>query len=109
MAGRVPTLGYPSRTAAVLALRATGLSTKLIAERVGIAYSSVVALECSAARGKQRSTQNTTTVFPNEVRVLAAPHAARRNISINELFRRIVEHVIEDGMVDAVLDDREGP
>lgn len=115
MPGPIPTAGYASRTEAVLSLRKNGCSTKFIATTLGIAEKSVSALENSALRSRAPGTKRkrlnrfdaTTTVFPNEVRNLAAPHAFRRNISINELFRRIVESVIDDNMVDAVLDDRE--
>lgn len=101
-----PTLGYASRTAAVQALRAQGMSTRQIAERVGIEEKTVAALECSSARQGARVREFATTTFAKELRNRAAVHAARRNITVNELFRRIVEAVIDDGMVDAVLDDR---
>lgn len=35
--------------------------------------------------------------------------AARRAISPGELGRRIIETVVRDGLIDAVLDDGEGP
>lgn len=112
MPGPIPTAGYASRTEAVLSLRKNGSSTKFIATTLGIAEKTVSALENSALRSKHPGSHRkrldaTTTVFANELRIRANPHAVRRNISINELFRRIVENVIDDNMVDAVLDDRE--
>lgn len=44
MGGAIPCLGYPSRTAAVLALRGQGLSTREIAVRIGIEVKTVAAL-----------------------------------------------------------------
>ena len=35
------------------------------------------------------------------------PYAARRGVSVNALARRIVETVVDEKMVDAVLDDGE--
>jgi hypothetical protein len=49
----IPTLGYPSRSAAVRALREDGWSTRQIAALLGIAQD-VTALEHSAGRGRKR-------------------------------------------------------
>ena len=55
MSGAKETLGYPSRTDAVLALAAQGLDRRAIAARIGIAPSTVAALVSSAQRAKGRS------------------------------------------------------
>lgn len=34
---------------------------------------------------------------------------ARRHVSINEIVRQIVEAAVDDGLVDAILDDKSGP
>lgn len=104
----IPTLGYPSRTAAVLDLRAKGLSTAEIARRIGIDSAVVSALELTTRRWRGRQTrpaESRAIVFPAEVLDRARPHAARRGISANELVRRLVVHAIDEDMVDAVLDD----
>ncbi|BAV64789.1 hypothetical protein [Sphingobium cloacae] len=46
------TLGYPTRTEAVIALAAQGLTNREIGEKIGIAASTVAALAASAQRAK---------------------------------------------------------
>lgn len=105
MGGRKPTLGYPSRTAAVLALREEGLDTRSIAGRIGIGMKDVAALESSAARSAAIGGTCRTVLFPVDLLADLVPHAERRGITANCLARRIIETVIDDGMVDSVLDD----
>jgi hypothetical protein len=110
-----PTLGYPSRTEAVLALRAQRLSTREISNRIGIPESTVTALEHSAGKSKRAPRRHEelcrTVLFPVDILDRLARHAAARNMHPNRLARLIVETVVDDDMVDAVLDDaadREG-
>lgn len=44
-------------------------------------------------------------VCQREVLAALRPHASRREITVNELARRIVEAAIEGKLIDAVLDD----
>lgn len=106
------TLGYASRTDAVAALRADGLSTAAIAARIGIEPKTVTALEASAARAKRPSRPpisgpavGRSVVVPFQDYVALRPHAARRATTVDQLIRDIVEIVARDDMVDAVLDD----
>ena len=105
------TLGYPSRTAAVAGLRAQGFDTRQIAKAIGIAPSTVVALEHGAGRPRRMprpsEEMGRTVVFPTDVLDTLAPHAARRGIHVNSLARLIVTTVVDEGMIDAVLDDAE--
>lgn len=55
------TLGYPTRTDAVLALAAGGLDSRAIGEKIGIAPSTVAALISSAQRAKSRRAEACTT------------------------------------------------
>lgn len=107
-----PTLGYPTRTAAVVALRASGLAPREVATRIGIPVSSVAALECSARRGPGRSARQHGDVkralyLPIGLLQRLAPHARKRGVSRETLAFLIVDKVVEDGLVDAVLDDGE--
>lgn len=105
-----PALGYPSRTAAVAALRQQGCGTAEIAARIGINEGAVTALEASGRRpraARPAEAQGRTVLFPADILDRLRPDAERRGISVNELARRIVEAVAEDRMVDAVLDDGE--
>jgi transcriptional regulator len=110
MAGPKPVLGYPSRTAAVLAMRAEGKETHVIAKALGIPVKAVSALEHSAARyhrDQSASADRIQTVIslPWPVLVKLQPHADRRAITANHLARLLVLAVIRDDLVDAVMDD----
>lgn len=108
MGAAKPTLGYPSRTAAVLALRTQGCTTGEIARAIGIPISSVLALETSHERQKAKGVEPPLShriVLEKELFNKMLPIAAHRGICVGELARRIVAVTIEDGMVDAVLDD----
>lgn len=107
--GAKPTLGYPSRTDAVLALRKQGRSTPDIAIALGVEVKTVSALEHSAGRGRRAPRPaeqlGRTILFPVDVLDALGPYAARRGVHPNALARRIVEEVVDGGLVDAVLDD----
>jgi hypothetical protein len=108
MARAQPTLGYRSRTDAVLALRNQGLSTREIGDCIGISAAAVTALEHSAGRGRRRlggEPQSRTVLFPLDVLAALGPHAARRGMHPNSLARLVVEIVVADGLIDSVLDD----
>lgn len=111
MAGRIPCLGYPTRTDAVIALRANGLTTHAIADRIGIEPKTVTALEASAARRggdykphPRREFANAVPVDPQTL-VTLRPHAARRGISVNLLIQQLLMILADDDLVDALLDD----
>jgi len=104
-----PCLGYPSRTAAIHALRKAGHSTRKIAHAIGISEKNVIALECSSGRARREPAHSTelgrTVVISVDVLNALGPHAARRNITVNHLARLILCTVVDEGMIDAVMDD----
>lgn len=110
MGAAKPTLGFSSRTEAVLALRSDGCTTRQIADRIGIPEQTVTALEHSAGRHKVRALRpaevnGRTILFPRDVLDRLGPHAAKRGIHPNSLARMIVEVAVEEGLVDSILDD----
>lgn len=108
MSAPKPTLGYPSRTAAVLDLRHRGLRDAEIADRIAISVQTVAALAASAKRRKRPSEAGgRTVVIPVDVLDRLTPHATARGISTNELVRRLIDTAVDDGMIDAILDDME--
>jgi transcriptional regulator with XRE-family HTH domain len=105
-----PTLGFASRTAAVLGLRQQGMSTREIARAIGIGVSTVSALEHSSGRKQARRERPSevlgrTVVIPIDVLDALGPHAAKRGVHPNSLARLIITTVVDEDMIDAVLDD----
>jgi transcriptional regulator with XRE-family HTH domain len=109
MGAAKPCLGYPSRTAAVLGLRQQGLNTGQIAQAIGIKPQTVTALECGSSRPQRERSDyqylGRAVLVPTDVLDALGPHAAKRGISVNNLARLIVSTVVDEGMIDAVLDD----
>ena len=87
-----PVMGYRSKTEAVFALRRQNLSTRQIAERLGITPSNVTALEGSAMRSERAEKHGvlTDTRFPQQVRTLLRPPALKRAGSVG---RRLGDNV----------------
>lgn len=107
---RKPAFGYPSRSEAVLAMRKQGHSTSDIADKLGIETKTVFALEHSAMRAQKRQRRpaeehGRTVLFSVDVLDRLRPHAAKRGIHANHLARLIVETAIDEGLIDALLDD----
>ncbi len=106
-----PILGYESRTAAVMALRAEGHSTASIAEKLSIRTSSVSALEASSSRKESRRAEDVgpdghrPVRLSNEAYRRLRPYAARRDMSVDTLVQTIIEIAVNDDMVGAILDD----
>lgn len=108
MSNAKPILGYPTRSAAAVGLRAAGCSTAEIAAQLGVKHATVTALEHSAGRRRQQrpaEAMGRTVLFAVDVLAALGPHAAKRNMHPNDLARLIVETVVDEGMIDAVLDD----
>lgn len=105
-------MAYATKTEAVIDLRKSGLTTRQIADMVGIEPNNVTALEHSARRGKRAKrpaeTLGRTVLFPADVLDALGPFAAKRGVHPNTLARQIVTTVIDEGLVDAVLDDGAG-
>jgi hypothetical protein len=104
-------LGYPSRTAAVMALRAEGVPTRVIASRIGIEPKTVTALEASAQRDSRTQRRETelpswhTVAIDNDVLRALRPHALRRGLTVTALARQLLATLADDDLVDALLDD----
>lgn len=107
-----PTIGFSTRTEAVLALRAAGKTTQEISSEIGIEPKSVRALEASAAKTIKRCQPGAmggrTVLLPVEVLNRMRRPSAARGLDPHELALRIVSTVVMADLVDAVLDDNEG-
>ncbi|WP_414461749.1 hypothetical protein [Hyphomicrobium sp. DY-1] len=106
-----PILGYPSKTAAVRDLFDNKkMKRREIAELLDIEISTVSSLIFYSKNGKRQDparADDRMMQMPGDLFALAKSDAERRRITPHELFRRIVRAVIEEGIVDAVLDDAE--
>jgi len=104
----------------IIRLALEGLPPREIAARTGATSN-----HCSAVISKARSTGTDITRFgpgraatvngrANRALVISAdiardlePFADRRGVTVQEIVRRLVTAVVEDGIVDAILDDGE--
>ena len=99
-----PVLGYPSQRQAILALRQQGIPCRVIARRLDIPILSGISR--SRKRGARRSeARNPRVPFPREIIEALRPHGEVRHMHPHVLIRAIVFAVLEDGIIDAVLDD----
>jgi hypothetical protein len=106
MPPRKQTLGYASRTDAVVDLRRNGKTLNEIARVTGIEPKTVSALLISTKRRRQPSESGTRPVaFDIATLERLVPHAHRRGHSAHELARRIVQGALDDGLIDAILDE----
>ncbi len=109
----IPTLGYASRTDAVLALTRQGLGPREIAAKLEIDLDKVYALRAS---GRERIAPRLAPVnkprrqieIDSETLTALSRSAAARGVSVTELVRKLLAAIAEDDLVTAVLDDKEG-
>ena len=100
-----PTLGYPSQTEAVLALREQGLRTCEIADKVGVSRGHVVSLEKKARERMNGTRRRGYASIPPEFVDPLVPLAEARGMTARQLILKLLATIIDDGMVDAILDD----
>lgn len=105
----IPTAGYPTRKAAVMALKKQRLSHGSIAKALSLSSRLVSAIACDQGwrRPRRWSDLSRTVCVPSEITDALKPHAEKRGIHPNELMRLILAATVEGGIVDAVLDDAE--
>ena len=108
MSGAKPVPGFSSRTAFILHHRKAGKPRSWIADQLGIPVKSVSALECSGSRFRRTPPDFVRSLagsFPPDVRRMLRLAAAARDLSADELIRRLIETIALEGLADAVLDD----
>jgi len=105
-----PVMGYPSRTAAIRALEAEGMKRGEIARLLGMKSKDVSSSACTAKKHRPKSFAfNKPQQVYLGIHTVAAlkPHADARGILPTKLVQMLIDTVVRDDMVDAVLDDRE--
>lgn len=104
----IPTLGYPTRQAAIEALHDDGLSVEEIAQKIGISQETVRVVLCHVRNGRRRCWHRVLTctiVVPTTTLDRLRVDADARGVSVNKLVRLLLDHIVDDNMVNAVLDD----
>lgn len=100
MPNPIPTLGYPSRTEAVVALHSQGIAVKDIAAQIGI--NEERAQRIIRVYGPDKRTNMS---IERSLLLDLEPAANRRRTSSRMLAIRIIRTVVNSGLIDAVLDD----
>ncbi len=103
MANPKPVLGYPSHTVAMLALQAQGLSRADIAGVLECTENTVKVL-LHKARVRTRAGKMDVAIGLVAMSVLAAA-ALDRGVKANALASAILQRVLEDDLIAAVMDD----
>lgn len=127
-----PTLGYATKTLAILALAAKGMDPHDIAEKVDAEVQAVRARLIEAKRKKPAATAPKKPIevakrarqrrlrdhddrpcrpvedvpLNEDVKKALRSHARRRDMTVVSLAQLILETVVDGKLVDAVLDDR---
>lgn len=105
-----PVMGYPSQTAAIRALKAEGKPSDEIAALLGMKPKNVTSAANTATKHRAMSFayDKPQQVYLG-VQTIAAlkPHADARGIKPTKLVQMLIDAVVRDDMVDAVLDDQE--
>jgi cyanate lyase len=102
---RLPTIGYATRTEAVVALRKAGLSTPEIMEKIGADKpNSVYILERQNRRKKDTTKKvRLALVLHEDTLISLNPHAERRDITVNDLCQRLIETIVSANMTYEIL------
>ena len=93
-----PTLGYPSRTAAAVALTEEGKSPQEIADLFGVSVNAVSGL--ISARNTRRPNERGLLALPSDVTEALRPIARQRSITIKELAVELLRMSIREGSID---------
>lgn len=100
-----PTLGHPTRIAAICALRAEGKTENQIAAAIGIRPGTVTSIECRARRRHTVGKGGAHYLRISGVNLGdLCEEAQRRGYSPTRLAERIIRVVATDSLFDAVLD-----
>ncbi len=98
-----PTLGYPTRTAAVEAMLAQGLSRREIAREIGASENSIQMLIYLA----ERRLSDRRIVLQRAMAEALRGEAGRRGTTPCELARCLLEAIVRDELFDALLGECE--
>lgn len=95
-----PTLGYPSKSAAIIGLRREGLTEREISVKLGIKPNTVTSMECRARQREKALLKIDRNIYEDLRRV-----AWKRGITPEILGAKLLTVIVADGLIDAILDD----
>lgn len=102
-----PTLGYPSKSAAIVALQEQGWKLREIADRIGMTERQASSL---ATRYRQRLAARKarhSIELDGPLHADLRREASRLGTSVETLTARLLYHLVRDKLVDAILDGDE--
>jgi len=105
-----PMRGFPSTTAAVVALEREGLDDYAIVQRLELPLKTVRQLKKQRQllvpkRLNRKPKLAAKVEIPRAIVSELERHALRREITPQECIRRLIRNAVADGLVDAILDD----
>lgn len=106
-----PILGYPSISAAVLAMALSGKSNEEIAEAVGRPTGNIAGvIAYLRTTGKLPKAGDAARVpMTPQTRKQLGEEAGKRGLSVEHLAAALLKTIARDGLTGAVLDDGVGP
>ena len=99
----VPTLGYASKGAAILALRKEGKTHGEIGRMLGMPPRAVSSLACRARQNAERTKR--IVRLDGNVFLDLERAARKRNMSAIDLAERLLYAIVTENLYDAVLDE----
>jgi transcriptional regulator len=99
-----PTLGYPSRTAAIFALKAQGKTEKQIAAELGMAEGSISSMIWKHRRRRAFIENAVPLTIDGNLRADLEREARKRGVYVPTLINQLLRAIVVDKLVSAVLD-----
>ena len=99
-----PTNGYPSRTAAIFALKAEGRTEREIADALGMAPGSVSSMIWKARRRERAKADKFPVTIDGNLRADLEREARQRGVYDETLVNQLLRAVVADKLVSAVID-----
>ena len=99
-----PTNGYPSRTAAIFALKAEGRTERQIANELGLARGAVSSMIWKARRRERSEANKFPVTIDGNLRSDLEREAKRRGVYVETLVNQLLRAIVSDKLVSAVID-----
>lgn len=100
-----PTLGYPSKSAAIVALQEQGWKLREIGDRLGMTERQASSLATRYRQREKRKAGERTLVLDPLLHTDLRRHAVHYGTSVEQLVFRLLMVIVSDKLVDAILDE----